>query len=276
MQRLIDLIVNHEVFPRLQLLYPAMVETARDVEVIPWQDEFQVADRNPEVIDAVEFFQMLLKNGLISEQECSESVNKIVSEAGYSSRTEGIAFVEKRQVSFRRARPEIWIVLHELGHVHFQEPDVIWSAQYGGGESLMHLGLFRKFHVEESSVLLYHTLLKDAHQDPEGISRHIAVTVVERTGIRCYPHVAALSLFSGSIPDGLMGVLKETGTVELFSDLNSLEWKKVPVTRRMVLDFLINTVEGLKWGDSFSIAFAKALGLVKNCPTSGKTECTCT
>ncbi|WP_028841997.1 hypothetical protein [Thermodesulfovibrio yellowstonii] len=275
MPKLIEFLTPHEIFPRLSLLFPAMIETAKDVEVIPWQEEFAVADKNPEVIDSIEFFELLFKNGVITEEECRDNISKILSQAGYSSRTEGIAFIEDRQVAFRSPKPSISVVLHELGHIHFGEPDIIWSATYGGGEALMWLGLSKKFYIDEPCVLFYHTLLKEAYEKPQDVAKQVATVITEKIKIDCYPHIATLALFAGTILDGVMNELREKRLEHLFSDLLNPEWEKITPTRTMVWGFLVDLVEGLKWNDSFYSAYAKALGLLKPCPVCGRIPCMC-
>jgi len=47
------------------------------------------------------------------------------------------------------------------------------------------------------------------------------------------------------------------------------------VTYSQIRMFLTNIVDGLRYKDSFSIAFAKSLGLIKECPVCGRLICVC-
>jgi len=258
--KLINYLSQSDIYPRLCQLFPSMVETAKDVDVIPWQDEFAVKDRNPEIIDAVEFYDILLSQKLITEAKYRELVDKIV--IAPASRTEGIAFIKEKQVSFRTATVSIWTVIHELGHVHFQEPDPIWSSVYGGGEMLVHLALIKNFNITEKEVVYYHSLLHKAELSPASTAKEIAEQICNKIKIDCYPHLYALSLFSGILPDSLMEQLKNLNLEHLFDDYKNSDWERIEVTSGDIRHFLVNTVEGIRWGDSFSWAFAKALGLV--------------
>jgi len=44
---------------------------------------------------------------------------------GYASRIEGIAFIEENAVAFSDVNPDIYTVLHELGHVYFGKREFI-------------------------------------------------------------------------------------------------------------------------------------------------------
>lgn len=61
-----------ETYPEASLLkekFPKLYDYAYFVKVLDWQEEYAVADKNPEVIDEIEFWQMLLESGLISKEE---------------------------------------------------------------------------------------------------------------------------------------------------------------------------------------------------------------
>jgi hypothetical protein len=57
----IELLEKSDIFPKLKKLFPEFVESARTITVIPWEESFQVADKNPEIIDAIDFYEMLYK-----------------------------------------------------------------------------------------------------------------------------------------------------------------------------------------------------------------------
>lgn len=46
--------------------FPRMYDFSKHVQIIEWSEEYAVADCNPEVVDTVEFYNMLLENGLIT------------------------------------------------------------------------------------------------------------------------------------------------------------------------------------------------------------------
>jgi len=46
----IELIKKSDIFSKLQKLFPEFVESAKTITVIPWQESFQVADKNPEIV----------------------------------------------------------------------------------------------------------------------------------------------------------------------------------------------------------------------------------
>jgi hypothetical protein len=158
----ITLLEQTNLFPRLRRLFPEFVDSARSIEVIPWQESFQIADRNPQVLDTLEFYGQLLRNGLITKDQHDKYVQDALLETkGIISRTEGIAFITTREISFRRPNPPAYIV-HEIGHVHYSEPDPIWSATYGGGEALMQLALWDGYTIDDKTIRKFHQILHDS------------------------------------------------------------------------------------------------------------------
>jgi hypothetical protein len=272
----IELIEKLDIFSKLQKLFPEFVESAKTITVIPWQEEFQIADKNPEIIDAMDFYAMLYKNKKISQEEYEKQINDLFAQAkGYISRTEGIAFIKEREISFRSPKPKITYVIHEIGHIHYEEPDPVWSATYGGGELLMQLALFQNYTTDDASIRHYHSIIHNASILPENTARELAETIIEKTKLPCYPSLHAISLFSGTIPDGLWEQLREKKLEEIYDKLNDSRWKEIDVTYSHIRMFLTNIVDGLRYRDNFSIAFAKALGLIKECPVCGRLICVC-
>jgi hypothetical protein len=261
----IELLEKVEVFPRLQKLFPEFVESAKTIEVIPWKEDFQIADRNPQVLDTVDFYNQLLKNGLITEDQHRKYIQEAFSEVkGIVSRTEGIAFMTTREISFRSPRPHPSHVIHEVGHVHYQEPDPIWSSVYGGGEALMQLALWKNYITNDATIRRYHKILHDSAIYPQQVADELARTIKQKINIKCYPHLYALQLFSGTIPSDLMEQLQEQELEELYWSINFEDprWARVQVTHYGLREFMTNLIEGVKWNDSFCIAYAEALTLL--------------
>ncbi len=274
--KLIDLIKNHSIFPRFERLFPEMVETAKEVDVVEWKEEYQIADRNAEILDTLEFYEKLLNEGKITEEEYEKKKKELLDQTqGIISRTEGIAFIEERQVSFRSKEPNISIVLHELGHIHFGEVDAIWSSTYGGGEMLMQLALWKGYTTSVELIETYHKWLHKAYESPENLSKELSTKIKATLNFECYPHLYALQLFSGSIPNDFMKQASKLKLEHLLYDLTSSDWEKIKVSTSGVLFFLANLLEGLKWEDSFCFQYAKALELIKTCPTCKNFICIC-
>jgi hypothetical protein len=272
----IELIEKSDIFSKLQKLFPEFVESAETITVIPWQEEFQIADKNPEIIDAMDFYAMLYKNKMISQEEYERQINELFAQAkGYISRTEGISFIKEREISFRSPKTKITYVIHEIGHIHYEEPDPVWSATYGGGELLMQLALFQSYTTDDASIRHYHSIIHNASIFPENTAKEIAEAIIQKTKLPCYPSLHAISLFSGAIPNGLWEQLRAKKLEEIYDKLNDSRWEEIDITYSQIRMFLTNIVDGLRYRDDFSIAFAKALGLIKECPVCGRLICVC-
>lgn len=249
---------EQELFNKLSVDFPEMIETSKSIEVIEWEDEFAIADKNPEIIDLYQFYSDLLKQNQITSEEFQNRMQSLSNE--YASKTVGISFIDKMQVSFRNSeKPTFAVALHELGHCHYKETDIIWGAMYGGGESLMWLGLTGRSKVSEKEILLYHTLLHDAYKRPEQLAKEIAEKIVSQTKLKCQPHLYSIMLYAGTIPDGLTKYIE--GKEEIFTDLCHDKWHEVKVDSKNIRSFLINLVEGIKYNDSFYLTFAKVIGI---------------
>ena len=185
--RLYELLSSYEESEYLKKFkekFPLIFEFSKEVEVLPWREEFGIADFNPEVVDKLEELEEKLKEGLISKEEYEREVRNLKE----ASRTEGIAFLEKKQVSFRRERPHLSLVLHELGHVFFGESDRIWSSRYGGGEFLMRLIIEEVVDGDEKTVRDFMEFLKQLDENPEKAGRLLdraAQAVSKKYGLSC-------------------------------------------------------------------------------------------
>ena len=233
--------------------FPEFWKTAEETTVIPWREEFQVADYNPELIDEIEFWRTLLKEGLVSAEEYRCKVRQI----GYASRTEGISFMGSKEVSFRSEVPTKAVLLHEIGHVHYREPDPVWSSAYGGGEVLFWLGLEGRYRIGEAEVRRFHSLYRRAQ---EGEHKEVAEEIVRKIaplyGEQIVPAFYPICLFTGWMPEGASSF-----GIDIF-DLKDSRWLEVEPTRTDVVMFFINLTEGLKWQDGFWIEYARRLGII--------------
>jgi len=163
---------------------PRMYEFSAEVEIIPWQDEYAIADRNPEIIDEIEFWEYLLKNNLITQKEFDEKMKSIPRV--YASKTLAISFKETNQVSFREEFPPFPTILHELGHCFFKEDDPIWSSVRGGGESIMWLILEGKLKGDEETIRKYHSLLHLGYINPQKLEEflnEVAEEIIQKRNI---------------------------------------------------------------------------------------------
>ena len=243
-----------EQFKKLKEKFPEMVKTAMETEIIPWEDEYAIGDKNPEVIEELRFWEELYRNGMVDEKECRRRIDETLRKAGYASRTEGIAFIEEKKVSFRSKVPPFWVVLHELGHVHYQIPDSIWNATYGGAEILVHLSLEDRYDIREENVRQFIWLKKLSYKDPKEFER-IVIERLRKVFPDTQPSILSFMLLAGTIPP----------TRE---DLHILDHRdpkltQIETTPEVVQSFMVNLVEGLRWGDPFYRRYAEVLGMVE-------------
>ena len=224
--------------------FPEMYEFSKYVEVIPWQDDFAIADKNPEVLEELEFYETLYQNGMIDEKEYERLREKVWKKtSGIVSKTMGIAFTDDNVVSFRSQRPPFWVVVHELGHCYFKEPDPVWSSVYGGGESV--LWLIVKGHLEgnEETVRRYMDFLKLTYENPKKaneVLNEVARKLLEDKGVKNF---AGFCLYSGYVP---MGV-------------KTVNYEEAPdyLSKEALLMGVVNMIEGIRWNDPFWERFAK-------------------
>ena len=193
-----------ETYPEASLLkekFPKLYDYAYFVKVLDWQEEYAVADKNPEVIDEIEFWQMLLESGLISKEEYEK---KLSSLPRYASRTEGIAFRDTNEVSFRKKRPPFHVIVHELGHCYFKEPDPTWNSTYGGGEWLLWIVLRHNLKgFTEEHIKNYMQLLKLNFENPQRLYEILtekSLEVAKKFGIDNVKTLEELCMYCGWIP----------------------------------------------------------------------------
>lgn len=237
--------------------FPAFLETAREVEVVPWQKEFQVADKNPEAIDEIEFWNTLLDSGMITREEWERETNRIMREVGYTSKTVGIAFIKEKQVSFRHEVPPFNVLVHEVGHVHFQEVDTFWSATYGGGEILFHLALHDRYKITEENIRRFHSLYHLAVENPKAFADLVVEKIAPYFGDQIVPAFYPICLFSGWLPFGV-----SSAEVDTF-DLRNPKWLEMEPDRTDTAGFIQNLTAGLQYNDTFWIVYSQKLGIIE-------------
>lgn len=235
--------------------FPEFWGTAEETTVIPWREEFQVADKNPELADEIDFFWTLYRSGLIAEEEYLEKLRS----RKYFSRTDGISFMDSREVSFRSEVPTKVVLLHEIGHVHYRQPDPVWSSAYGGGEVLFWLGLEGRYPIGEEEVRRFHSLYRRAQ---EGEHKKVAEEIVERIA-PLYGDQIVPAFYPVFYYTGVGGFSLPTEEIAPF-DFKNEKWLKVEPKREDVVSFFINLTEGLKWQDSFWIEYARRLEVIRS------------
>ncbi|WP_457569170.1 hypothetical protein [Desulfurobacterium sp.] len=241
----------------LESKLPDFLITADNVEVIPWQDDFAVADKNPEALDQIEFWNTLLDGGLITEEEWKKETDKIFKKYGYCSKTMGVAFIDERKVSFRKAIPDKFVLVHEIGHIHFAEIDLFWSASYGGGEILFWLALEHNYEINDAQIRRFMSMMRKAY---EGNHLEVAEEIVKAChplwGEQIVPAFYPICLGTGWMPSGI------TYEIDPF-DLTNPDWLKVEPKKEDVLNFFQNLTAGLQYSDTFWINYSKRLGFLK-------------
>jgi len=248
-----DYLVRCPSFSLIQRKFPDFVEFSKSVEVVPWDDEYAIADHNPEVIDFLEFLEQLLQMRAISQEEYERETSKLPS---YASKTGGVAFIEDKVVSFRDKNPPEHIVVHEVGHCYFRENDRIWSSSYGGGESLFWLIIRQNLPLNELAIFQYHSWLR---RTLEGQVEEVAKEILKKLSklnLPVFPHIYTYQLYAGT-----MGIDASKIPPHLLFDLESKEWKKVKVSRAGLMSFFANLMVGAGLNDSIHLAYLKALFL---------------
>jgi hypothetical protein len=238
-------------FPLIAKKFPDFVEFSREIEVVPWVEEYAVADYNPEVVDFIEFLDRLLQMRAISQEEFERETSNLPS---YASKTGGVAFIEEGVVSFREENPPEHIVVHEVGHCYFRENDRVWNASYGGGESLFWLILRKDLPLNELSIFQYHSWLR---KTLEGQVEEVAEEVLKKLSklnLPVFPHIYAYQLWAGTL-----GVDASKIPGHLLFDLESTEWEKVKVSREGMLSFFANLIVGASLNDSVHLAYLQAI-----------------
>lgn len=219
--------------------FPLLWDYAAKVEVIEWQDDFAVADRNPEKIDELDFFYMLLQNGMISEDEYMEKTRSI----SYASKTVGIAFMDEDKVSFRSKRPKFYVLVHELGHCYFKAPDPIWSSDYGGGEDVLWLIYKDLLEGNENTIKAWIDLMELAHEDREKVMAFLddfALRLAEKYDIDL-DKIENWGIEGEERP--IVKLMRFGGTLTFLD--------------RMPKDFLFNLIDGVLYQDPHYATFAE-------------------
>jgi len=238
-------------FSLIQRKFPDFVEFSKSVEVVPWEGEYAIADYNPEVIDHLEFLEALLEMKAITQEEYEREVSKMPS---YASKTGGVAFIEEKAVSFREETPPEHVVVHEIGHCYFKENDRVWSASYGGGESLFWLILRKDLPLNELSIFQYHSWLR---RTLEGQAEEVAKEVLKKLSKLNLPvsqHIYTYQLYAGTL-----GVDASKIPPHLLFDLQNEEWEKVKVSRAGILSFFANLLVGASLNDSVHLTYLQAI-----------------
>jgi hypothetical protein len=251
--RAFDYLVRCPSFPLIAKKFPDFVEFSKSVKVVPWEDEYAIADHNPEAIEFLEFLTQLLEMKAITQEEYERETSKLPS---YASKTGGVAFIEEGVVSFRSPNPEEHVVVHEVGHCYFRENDRIWSASCGGGESLFWLIIRKNLPLNELSIFQYHSWLR---RTLEGQVQEVAKEVLKRLqklNLPVYPHIYTYQLYAGTL-----GIDASKIPPHLLFDLKNEEWEQVKVSREGLLSFFANLIVGASLNDSVQMAYLKALFL---------------
>jgi len=246
-----DYLVKCPSFPLISKKFPDFTEFSKSIEVVPWEDEYAIADHNPEVIDFLEFLEKLLEMKAISQEEYEREVSKLPS---YASKTGGVAFIEEGVVSFRDKSPPEHIIVHEVGHCYFRENDRIWNASYGGGESLFWLILRKDLPLNELSIFQYHSWLR---RTLEGHVEEVAKEIVRKLSKLNLPvaqHIYAYQLYAGT-----MGIDASKIPGRLLFDLENKEWEKVEVSKAGLLSFFANLIVGASLNDSILSSYLQAI-----------------
>jgi len=241
-------------FSLIQRKFPDFVEFSKSVEVVPWADEYAVADHNPEVIDFLEFLEKLLNMQAISQEEFEREIAKLPT---YASKTGGVAWIEENIVSFREENPPESVIIHEIGHCYFKETDRVWSASYGGGESLFWLILRKDLPLNELSIFQYHSWLK---RTLEGQVKEVAKEILKKLSklnLPVFPHIYTYQLYAGTLG---IDAWKIPG--HLLFDLENKEWERIEVSKEGLLSFFANLLVGASLGDSIFSAYLQALFLL--------------
>lgn len=229
--------------------FPQTFEFSKRVKVIPWKEEFAIADHHPEVVDAIKELENALEKGLITEVEFFEKVKEVHS-GGVVSKTQAIAFNEKKEVSFREKKPSLFEILHELGHVYFNVTDKVWNSVYSGGESLFWLIITGKFEGNEETVKSYLKFLKTADESPQkaqNLLNEAAKNVARKYGIPV-KNALGLCLWSGFIPSQKANVA-HLDPQELPDELSQVDcW-----------EIVANLIEGTKYGETLWKEYLKEL-----------------
>lgn len=244
---------------KIKSIYPEFYETATQTKITQWKKEWQEGERNPEVIEKLKELDEKLKNGEISEENADIERDKLVKEPAV--RIEGIAFADDKTISFRDEKPSLYIIVHEIGHVHYSTDDRVWNSSYGGAEILFWLGLRETYKINDKNVKRLVDLLERASKDDTylDVAKEITEKLYPFWKDNAVKSFYAIEIASGIIPSDLPKEIERKALLPNDPDLLNV----VP-SRSDVWMFIINIEDGLKYGDSFSYHYAKALGLIND------------
>ncbi|MEM3473587.1 MAG: hypothetical protein QW735_03245 [archaeon] len=125
--------------------------------------------------------------------------------------------MEKNEVSFREI-PTLQTALHELGHCYFKKPDIYWSKDYGGGESIMYAILHNYIEGSEKEIKKYMYLLKLIDYDYGFVYQKLneATKEVSKRFSLDLEDIIDLLIFTGAIPtiSDLEGLNKKLGNIK--------------------------------------------------------------
>ena len=189
---------------KLKQKFPTLYEFSKEVEVIEWQEEFQIADRNPELFDNLQVIELMFKSNLITEEEYRREIGKLM-QSGYASKTMGVAFIDNKEIAFREKVPSIRIILHELGHIYFKVSDLTWNATYGGAEILIHFALLDMLNITEEQIrdyiAIYTLVYLSKLEKIEEIEKIIVSNIAKPLNLQLN-RLIPLLLLSGTLPSG--------------------------------------------------------------------------
>lgn len=236
-----------ESLERLKEGFKSFLETAKEIEVIEWQDEFAVADKNPEVILQLEELEKKLKNKEIDEETYKEAVRKIASVP--ASITIGVAFIDEKKVSFRTTPPPLRVLLHEIGHIHYKVKDLIWSSTFGGAELLLQAHVAKICNTSDEKLKDLISFMKLCYDNPEEAHSWFvskcALFIEENSIAR---HIGAIMAYFGTL-------IAENTPI----DPTDSEWLNVPVTTRLLIHAVAEILTGLCYREPASVFLAKRL-----------------
>ena len=203
-----------------------------EIEVVEWDKEVEeLYDKNPEVIDTIDFVEMLVRNGLMTREEGDRWIEQELRTHQYASKVMGVAYIEDKAVAFRSKVPTLPVLLHEAGHVYFEENDLFWNAVFGGGEYLMWLIMQDKIEGNEKTIRKYMDFLKLIETQPE--KANTLLNGFAKKLLSC--NALTLMLKAGTLP----------------SEEIDLENPPDEMTKEQMHSFMVNMLEGLKWQDTW-------------------------
>lgn len=227
---------------RLVEVFPDFYQSMEEMDVIPWDKELEeIYDRNPEVIDTMEYIRIMRQNGMMTEEEAKKMLDELPRD--YSSKVMGVAYIEDKTVSFRGDKvPRLDVLIHEAGHIYFKVNDLYWSSTYGGGEYLMALILNGYVKGNEETVKNYIDMLKLINESPEranNLLNRFAEEFFEK--INCFncpekKNALALMISAGTLPSGFTGDYDNPPDEMSKEDMHS---------------FVVDMLEGIRWNDNW-------------------------